>query len=83
MEPPEYLARPYSTSHFIHSWVDLAGLRFDEFDPAKSIVNAGFKPVRLLIGNPHVPASLRDFNLLPSEPREGSDVQVAQHKSSK
>ncbi|WP_027921798.1 phosphoethanolamine transferase CptA [Pseudomonas sp. URMO17WK12:I12] len=81
MEPPEYLTRPYSTSHFIHSWVDLAGLRFDEFDPAKSIVNAGFKSTRLLIGNPHAPASLRDFNLLPSEPQLGSDGEIAQHKS--
>ncbi|MGY2273823.1 phosphoethanolamine transferase CptA [Pseudomonas reactans] len=83
VEPLEYLARPYSTSHFIHSWVDLAGLRFDEFDPAKSIVNAGFKPTRMLIGNPHDPRSLRDFSLLPTEPQLGSDTQIALQKSGK
>ncbi len=59
--------RPYSTSHFIHTWADLAGLRFDEFEPSKSLVNGGFKPAPLLIGNPNNPSSLRDFNSLQSD----------------
>jgi heptose-I-phosphate ethanolaminephosphotransferase len=56
--------RPYSTSHFIHTWADLAGLKFDEFEPTKSLVNPGYKQEPLLIGNPHHPSSLRDFNSL-------------------
>ncbi|HCS46076.1 MAG TPA: hypothetical protein DIW52_25250 [Pseudomonas sp.] len=58
--------RPYSTSHFIHTWSDLAGLRYDEFDPTKSLVNAEYQQRPLLIGNPHIPSSLRDFNSLES-----------------
>jgi heptose-I-phosphate ethanolaminephosphotransferase len=63
-----YLHRPYSTSHFIHTWADLAGLHFDEFAPSESLISRDFKPSPLLIGNPHTPSSLRDFNALPTEP---------------
>lgn len=78
---PEYLHRPYSSSHLIHTWADLAGLRFDQFDPAKSVVNAGYKEGRLLIGNPSNPASLRDFNSLPSVTLQDPAAQVAQQKN--
>ncbi|MBB3103180.1 heptose-I-phosphate ethanolaminephosphotransferase [Azomonas macrocytogenes] len=65
------LHRPYSSSHFIHTWADLAGLRFDEFDPSKSLVNAEFKARPLLIGNPQHPKSLIDFSLIkPKKPKE-------------
>lgn len=32
-------SRPYNTANFIHTWADLAGLRFDGFDASRSIVN--------------------------------------------
>ena len=66
------LSRPYSSSHFIHTWADLAGLRFDEYDAQKSLVSAEFRPRPLLIGNPEQPKSLIDFSLI--KPKR---VQVA------
>lgn len=54
----EVLERPYSTSHFIHTWADLAGLSFDGFEPHKSLVNPAFKALPLLVGNPNNPKSL-------------------------
>ena len=68
------LSRPYSSSHFIHTWADLAGLRFDEYDPQKSLVSAEFRPRPLLIGNPAQPKSLIDFSLIKPKPKP---VQVA------
>lgn len=62
------LHREWTTSHFIHTWADLAGLRFDTFEPWKSIVNPAYRRGRLLIGDPHQPAKLRDFNTLGSAP---------------
>lgn len=61
LDQPQFSHRPYSTSHFIHTWADLAGLRFDGFDAAKSLVNPAYRREPLLIGNPHNPSSLRDF----------------------
>jgi len=58
------LHRPYSSSHFIHTWADLAGLRFDGFDPSKSLVSAEFRQRPLLIGNPEHPKNLIDFSLV-------------------
>lgn len=58
------LHRPYSSSHFIHTWADLAGLRFTEFDPTKSLVNKDFKAYPVLIGNPMQPKGLIDFSLI-------------------
>jgi heptose-I-phosphate ethanolaminephosphotransferase len=69
------LHRPYSTSHFIHTWSDLAGLRYEEFDPTKSLVNAEFQQRPLLIGNPHKPSSLRDFSSLESAAPDMSITQ--------
>lgn len=45
------LERPYSISHFIHTWADLAGLSFTGYEPQKSLVNAEFKPLPLLVGD--------------------------------
>ncbi len=58
------LSRPYSSSHFIHTWADLAGLRFDEYESSKSLVSHDFRPIPLLIGNPQQPKSLIDFSLI-------------------
>jgi heptose-I-phosphate ethanolaminephosphotransferase len=43
--------RPYSTSHFIHTWADLAGLSFDEFDATKSLINPAFTERPLWVGS--------------------------------
>lgn len=62
------LHREYTTSHFMHTWADLAGLRFDRFEPWKSLVNDHYQRGQLLIGDPHVPAKLRDFDTLNDTP---------------
>jgi heptose-I-phosphate ethanolaminephosphotransferase len=55
----EVLNRPYSTAHFIHTWADLAGLSFTEFNPQKSLVNPAFNPLPLLVGQPQKPKELK------------------------
>jgi heptose-I-phosphate ethanolaminephosphotransferase len=62
------LHREWTTSHFMHTWADLAGLRFQTFEPWNSLVNPAYQRGKLLIGDPHQPASLRDFNTLPGAP---------------
>ena len=56
-----YVNRTYQLSHFIHTWADLAGLRFDGYDPSKSVVNKAFKERPVLVGNPGNPAGLIDL----------------------
>jgi heptose-I-phosphate ethanolaminephosphotransferase len=60
------LGRPYSSSHLIHTWADLAGLSFDELDHSKSLVSDSFKPRPLMIGNPYErqQRALIDFSLI-------------------
>jgi heptose-I-phosphate ethanolaminephosphotransferase len=60
------LSRPYSSSHLIHTWADLAGLSFDELDRSKSLVSDSFKARPLLIGNPYEreQKALIDFSLM-------------------
>ncbi|WP_448107777.1 phosphoethanolamine transferase CptA [Pseudomonas azerbaijanoccidentalis] len=60
------LSRPYSSSHLIHTWADLAGLSFDELDHSKSLVSDSFKPRPLMIGNPYERQQrpLIDFSLI-------------------
>ena len=60
------LSRPYSSSHLIHTWADLAGLSFDELDHSKSLVSDDFKARPLLIGNPYQAPrkALIDFSLM-------------------
>ena len=63
-----FLDRPYSTSHFIHTWSDLAGLSYEGFEPEKSLVSAQFKEMPVWIGDPHNPKSLTDLRkMLPQE----------------
>nr|BFD42188.1 phosphoethanolamine transferase CptA [Pseudomonas sp. FFPRI_1] len=72
------LNRPYSSSQLIHTWADLAGLSFDEWDPSRSLVNASFKARPLLIGDPYARQSkpLIDFSLMkPTTPVETKVVQ--------
>jgi len=60
------LDRPYSSSHLIHTWADLAGLSFDELDRSKSLVSDSFKVRPLMIGNPYEreQKALIDFSLM-------------------
>lgn len=55
------LDRPYSTAHFIHTWADLAGLNFDDFEPAKSIVNDAFLSQPLMVGDPKSATGIREL----------------------
>ena len=56
--------RPYSSANLIHTWAELAGLSFAELDSSKSLVSRDFKPMPLLIGDPHQPQNLIDFSLI-------------------
>ncbi len=58
------LDRPYSTTDFIYTWIDLAGLHFDKFDPTKSLVNKDLKDYPRYIGDPYAEKGLVDFNLV-------------------
>lgn len=58
------LQRPYSSANLIHTWAELAGLSFAELDSSKSLVSRDFKPIPLLIGDPHQPQNLIDFSLI-------------------
>ena len=58
------LDRYYSISHFIHTWSDLAGLRYEGFDSTKSLVSKDFKEIPLLVGDPALPKSLIDLRSL-------------------
>ncbi|RUQ46791.1 phosphoethanolamine transferase CptA, partial [Corynebacterium pseudodiphtheriticum] len=70
------LQRPYSSAQLIHTWADLAGLSFDEWDRSKSLVNDSFKPRPRLIGDPYArqQKSLIDFSLLKPKAADASDV---------
>ncbi|MHC8394744.1 phosphoethanolamine transferase CptA [Pseudomonas sp. LB3P93] len=74
----EDLGRPYSSSHLIHTWADLAGLSFDELDRSKSVVSDSFTPRPLMIGNPYERQSrpLIDFSLMKPKAKPG-DPEVA------
>ncbi|WP_395598748.1 phosphoethanolamine transferase CptA [Pseudomonas sp. A1437] len=74
------LQRPYSSSHLIHTWADLAGLSFDELDRSKSVVSDSFKVRPLLIGDPYQreQRALIDFSLMKPKPVAGSESKVVQ-----
>ncbi|WP_431145588.1 phosphoethanolamine transferase CptA [Pseudomonas alvandae] len=71
------LGRPYSSSHLIHTWADMAGLSFDELDRSKSLVSDAFKARPLLIGNPYQNQhkALIDFSLMKPKGPAGQVVQ--------
>ena len=62
--------RAYSSSHLIHTLSDLAGLSYDLYDPAKSIVNPQFEVVPRWIGDPYRNNGLREFDHLPQDKAE-------------
>ena len=72
------LSRPFSSSQFIHTWADLAGLSADELDRSKSLVSDSFVPRKLLIGDPYQAPrrALIDFSLM--KPKHPNPAEVAQ-----
>lgn len=72
----EHLQRASSSSQLIHTWADLAGLSFDEWDRSKSPVNDGFKSRPLMIGDPYIgqKKGLIDFSLLMPKKADSAEV---------
>lgn len=60
----KFVDRPWQTSHFIHTWADLVGLRFDGFDATKSLVSKEFKERPLWVGDPASPKGLTDMRAM-------------------
>ncbi|MCP1624883.1 phosphoethanolamine transferase CptA [Pseudomonas nitroreducens] len=59
--------RPYSSSHLIHTLSDLAGLSYDRYEPAKSLVSGQFVATPRWIGDPYRKDGLHDFDKLPQD----------------
>ena len=57
----KFTHRVYSTSNLLHTFCDLAGISFDEFEPQKSIINEDYKILPILIGDPLKKGSLRNL----------------------
>lgn len=57
--------RAYSTSDFIYTWSELAGIDFSDFDASRSLVGQGYEPHPIWIGNPDIPTTLRDLRRQP------------------
>lgn len=57
--------RAYSSSHLIHTLSDLAGLSYDRFEPAKSLVSAQYLAAPRWIGDPYAKSGLHEFDKLP------------------
>ncbi|RON91508.1 phosphoethanolamine transferase CptA [Pseudomonas fluorescens] len=74
------LGRPYSSSHLIHTWADMAGLSFDELDRSKSLVSDSFKARPLMIGNPYEreQRALIDFSLMKPKKVDPAAANVVQ-----
>lgn len=70
--------RPFSSAGLVHTWADLAGLRFDTLDPSRSLVSADFKARPLMIGDPYAPKTMIDFSLIKPKPKAAAKpVEVA------
>ncbi|MBD9502932.1 phosphoethanolamine transferase CptA [Pseudomonas sp. BGr12] len=59
--------RSYSSSHLIHTLSDLAGLSYDRYEPAKSLVNEQFAAAPRWIGDPYKKDGLHEFDKLPQD----------------
>ena len=67
----KFADRPYQTSHFIHTWADLVGLRFEGFDSTKSLVSKDFKERPLWVGDPNAPKAMIDMRAM-QPPRQSA-----------
>ncbi|MDX2507795.1 MAG: phosphoethanolamine transferase CptA [Gammaproteobacteria bacterium] len=77
-ESRKIINRAYSTSDFIYTWSDLAGINFKEFDSSRSIINPLFSQHPIWIGNPDKPKTLRDLQKQPF-----ADQKLSSHSVSK
>ncbi|EMV9186054.1 phosphoethanolamine transferase CptA [Pseudomonas sp. NY15437] len=59
--------RAYSSSHLIHTLSDLAGLSYDRYEPAKSLVSPQFVVAPRWIGDPYKKDGLHEFDKLPQD----------------
>lgn len=64
--------RKYSSSQLIHTWSDLAGLRYDGFDPTRSITSPQFVQTTRWIGNPYKKNALHDYDALPLDAQQSN-----------
>lgn len=64
--------RKYSSSQLIHTWSDLAGLRYDGFDPTRSITSPQFVQGTRWIGNPYKKNALHDYDALPLDVQQSN-----------
>ncbi|MBH3387827.1 phosphoethanolamine transferase CptA [Pseudomonas putida] len=71
--------RPYSSSHLIHTLSDLAGLSYDRFEPAKSLVSPQFVVAPRWIGDPYGKDGLREFDHLPLDKPERVQETASNH----
>ena len=69
--------RPYSSAHLIHTLSDLAGLSYDRYEPAKSLVNDSFTASPRWIGDPYAKNGLHKFDNL-----QGTQAKPEQRTSS-
>lgn len=56
--------RPYALYDFIHTWSDLAGLSYRNYDASKSLVSQTFTERELRIGDPYRRKQLIDFRAM-------------------
>jgi len=66
--------RSYSSSHLIHTLSDLAGLSYDRYEPAKSLVNPQFAAAPRWIGDPYRKNGLHEFDKLPQDNAAQQDI---------
>jgi heptose-I-phosphate ethanolaminephosphotransferase len=65
-ELKKFTNRIYSSANLLHTYCDLAGITFDEFESQKSIINKDYNISQpILIGDPLKKSSLRDLLVHP------------------
>ncbi len=72
--------RAYSTSDFIYTWSDMAGIKFKGYEPGRSLVNPEFSQHPIWIGDPGKPGSLRDLRLEPFEDQLNPETRAVLRK---
>ncbi|MDD2089124.1 phosphoethanolamine transferase CptA [Pseudomonas guariconensis] len=72
--------RAYSSSHLIHTLSDLAGLSYDRYEPAKSLVSPQFVVAPRWIGDPYSKNGLREFDALPTDKTDKTQQTVTSAK---
>jgi heptose-I-phosphate ethanolaminephosphotransferase len=73
--------RSYSSSHLIHTLSDLAGLSYDRYEPAKSLVNEQFATAPRWIGDPYKKDGLHEFDKLPLD-KAAQEQEIAKDAKS-